>query len=219
MEERKAVRLFMAGHLVLALPVTWAVLTTGRLELHAAVNDGTLAFADDFFRVITHVGDGLVPVVLAVLLFLFKGVRAFLMMGVGCGLGAIVVQALKRLVFSDVYRPSRFMAEMPDMHWVPGIELHGHLSFPSGHTTAAFGMCFALVVVLRRRAWALPLLVLAALVGLSRVHLSQHFTEDVVAGSVIGTGTAYLVYRLLYADGLPAWVRRGPMGRRAEGRA
>jgi membrane-associated phospholipid phosphatase len=37
----------------------------------------------------------------------------------------------------------------------------------------------------------------ALLVAYSRIYLSQHFLIDVLAGSLIGTGTAYFVFKLL----------------------
>lgn len=191
---------------------------TEKLALHAAINSGVLAFADGFFRVVTHVGDGLVPTLLALLFLVFCGIRPFLMMGLGCGLGAIVVQLVKRLILPDMDRPAMFRDQLPGMHWVAGIDWHHHNSFPSGHTAAAFGMCLALVVILGRRSAAVPLLLLAALIGYSRIHLSQHFTEDVFVGSLIGTAISYGVYRWLYRPDAPAWTTRGPLWGRGGGR-
>jgi membrane-associated phospholipid phosphatase len=97
-------------------------------------------------------------------------------------------QLLKRFVFSDALRPSAFMVDS-DLHFVEGVQLHAHHSFPSGHTTAAFAFFgFAALFLSRRN----PLLqvtfaVSAALVGYSRMYLSQHFLEDVVVGMAIGT--------------------------------
>ena len=59
------------------------------------------------------------------------------------------------------------------------------------------------------------LALLAAGLGLSRIYLSQHFTEDVVAGATIGTLTAYLVYRWLYVSPFASrsWLDRSPFRR------
>ncbi|MBI5142990.1 MAG: phosphatase PAP2 family protein [Nitrospirae bacterium] len=63
-------------------------------------------------------------------------------------------------------------------------------SFPSGHTATIFG-----VAALARLWWgakALPLYVLAALGGLSRIYVGAHFPFDVVAGAYLGTVAAYI---------------------------
>jgi undecaprenyl-diphosphatase len=61
-------------------------------------------------------------------------------------------------------------------------------SFPSGH--AAASMSVALGYGLTFPVLALPLLVLALLVGFSRVRLGVHFPGDVLAGQVLALLTA-----------------------------
>jgi len=57
-------------------------------------------------------------------------------------------------------------------------------SFPSDHTAGAFAIFTALG--LRFRKGLVPLLLLAALIGFSRVYIGVHFPLDVVAGACIG---------------------------------
>ncbi len=212
MARRRAVHLFLMGHLLLAVPLGILLLSTQKLELHRAVNNGDLAFADTFLRAATHLGDGLVPTVLAVVLLFARGMRPFLMMALGCGVSAIIVQVLKRTVYAGMDRPFMYADELSGMHWVPGLELHHHFSFPSGHSAAAFSMAMALTAIVGRRGWAMLLLAGAVMVAFSRVHLSQHFLQDVLVGSVIGTAISYLVYRCLYHSQAPAWTRGRPVG-------
>ena len=113
---------------------------------------------------------------------------------------SIIAQLLKRTLFADVDRPSMFMDGMPGLRLLPGVEMLHHNSFPSGHSTCAFSMCFVAAVLIGRPVPAAFLALSAGLLALTRVYLSQHFTEDVLCGAVIGTGTAWLAYRWLYTS-------------------
>lgn len=92
----------------------------------------------------------------------------------------LIVQIIKRTVVrarpAESGMPAAAVAE-PD-----------RFSFPSGHAAAAmsvalgYGVTFPLL--------ALPLLLLALLVGFSRVRLGVHFPGDVLAGQLIAVLTA-----------------------------
>ncbi len=213
MQRRNAVLVFMSVAIVLAIPGLVGVGLMDKLELHAWINKWHAHWSDLFFQYITHVADGLVPTALALILLLFKSVRSFLMVGLSCGLSAILVQVLKRSVFADCDRPAMFRSALGDMHWMVNLDLNHHFSFPSGHSTAAFSMCLALAVIIGQRKWAAALAVLASVLAFSRVYLSQHFTEDVLAGALLGSVTALLVYHWLYRSGFRTrqWLDRGPI--------
>jgi membrane-associated phospholipid phosphatase len=68
-------------------------------------------------------------------------------------------------------------------------------SFPSGHTASA--VAFAAGAGRVSTAASLPLHVLAALVGYSRVHTGVHYPSDVVAGALTGTAVADLTAGLV----------------------
>jgi membrane-associated phospholipid phosphatase len=67
-------------------------------------------------------------------------------------------------------------------------------SFPSGHAASAFA--FAYAVGRHLPVLAVPIRFLAAGVAYSRVHTGVHYPGDVVAGSVLGAGTAAMVAAL-----------------------
>lgn len=212
MERSRAVGVFVVLAMLMALPAIHAVSTTGQLELHALINATHSSTADRFFKWSTHLADGLVPTALAIMLLFLKDVRSFMMVGLSCGISALVAQFLKRVVYPDHDRPVMFRDALGEMAWVTDIDLHHHFSFPSGHSTAAFSMCLALAVIIGRPFWGAMMAMLAVMLGYSRVHLSQHFTEDVLFGAAIGTLTALLVHVWLYRSGFSRkpWLTKRP---------
>lgn len=75
-------------------------------------------------------------------------------------------------------------------------------SFPSGHTCAAFAAAGAWYAFLPKKWMAVTGLVLAALMGLSRLYVGVHFPSDVLAGALVGLFSAWVVcfaYRKLAA--------------------
>jgi len=83
--------------------------------------------------------------------------------------------------------------------------------FPSGHASAVFA---AAGFVHRRyglgEAW--PFYALATVTAYERVHHHHHFTRDVVAGAVIGVGSAFLISKPLPDGGVigVGWHGGGP---------
>jgi membrane-associated phospholipid phosphatase len=212
MERNRAILAFLVTAAILAVPAAVAVASHGKLELHAAINAHHAPWADVFFSHATHLADGLVPTVVA-LLFLFLGSwRSFFMLALGNSVGALITQFLKRQIFPGHHRPGRFVEGLGDMHWVADIDLNHHFSFPSGHATAAFTLCMALAVVAGRVRAAVALAIVAALLAFSRVYLSQHFTEDILAGAFIGCAAVTGVYLWLYRSPFAgkAWLDKRP---------
>ncbi len=198
MQRTRSVIVFFLVVAVFALPAAYLAFTTGKLALHASLNTYHAAWSDLFFRYITHLGDGLLPALFVLFLLFFRNLRSFLMMGLSTGLSAIAVQLLKRQVFEHMDRPGMFRKGLDGMPWVEGIELNMYFSFPSGHSTAAFSMCLAWVVIIGKPRWAAILALVAVLLAYSRIYLSQHFVQDTLAGAALGSFTAALVYLWLY---------------------
>jgi membrane-associated phospholipid phosphatase len=168
-----------------------------KAELHIILNQFCCDFADVFFKYYTHAGDGLLISLVAVALL-------FVRFKYGIGLAAsgisvlLVVQGLKRLVFNDIYRPQYFFENIYAGNYrlnVPeGVTLANMYSFPSGHTTTAFALFFFLCLITKAPKLKFLMFLLALLAGYSRVYLSFHFTEDILAGSVLGILLAYFGY-------------------------
>ncbi|MEE9465812.1 MAG: phosphatase PAP2 family protein [Candidatus Neomarinimicrobiota bacterium] len=62
-----------------------------------------------------------------------------------------------------------------------------HLSFPSGHTSAAFSVAEVMRVLYGNRVGT-PFYLAAVITGISRIHDNRHFPSDVVAGAGLGVG-------------------------------
>lgn len=68
-------------------------------------------------------------------------------------------------------------------------------SFPSSHTTAIFSIIIPFVLLYPPL--AMFLIPVGILVGISRVFLGLHYPSDVVAGSILGSTTAFFSYLLI----------------------
>lgn len=108
---------------------------------------------------------------------------------------AVVNLAVKRVGRRE--RPDRLGEEVP---FARHVRMPTSLSFPSGHSAAAFA--FATGVGNRLPVVAVPLHALAGVVAFSRVHTGVHHPSDVVVGSLLGTVLAQLTTRALdrYSD-------------------
>ncbi len=72
----------------------------------------------------------------------------------------------------------------------------GSPSFPSGHTSAAFSAAASLSFNFPKWYVIAPSFLWAASVGYSRMELGVHYPTDVLAGALIGTGSAWLAWKL-----------------------
>ena len=77
---------------------------------------------------------------------------------------------------------------------IPLFDRPDSFSFPSGHTMAAFSAATALFC--NERAGGTAALLLAALIGFSRMYNLVHYPTDVFAGMIIGIGIGLLVHFL-----------------------
>jgi membrane-associated phospholipid phosphatase len=84
-----------------------------------------------------------------------------------------------------------------------------HLSFPSGHTSAAFTLA---TVAGRHYGWkvGVPAYLLASGIGLSRIETNKHYLSDVLAGAAIGVIVGRTVGRV--NDERPAAKRHLAIG-------
>lgn len=72
----------------------------------------------------------------------------------------------------------------------------GNYTFPSGHTSVAFATATALSIAKPKWYIIAPSFMWAGAVGYSRMHLGVHYPSDVLAGAIVGSGSAYLTYKI-----------------------
>ncbi len=182
---------------------------------------------------ITFLGEyGLLPILACLLLLIFKRTRR---LGIICSLSLLVTfivcnLGLKPIV--DRERPWVLFEAVNRMVPDPG-----DASFPSGHTAnsiapawAAFvatlpmktstGRSYDVVPCLGWRGdgadpktahkWSVLAIIVAALIGLSRLYLGMHFPSDVVCGFLVGMICATLVYTIIIAIEKKRGIIGGP---------
>jgi len=72
----------------------------------------------------------------------------------------------------------------------------GSYSFPSGHTSDAFSTATAVSMTFPKWYVVAPSFLWASAVGYSRMDLGVHYPTDVLAGAIVGCGTAFLTQKL-----------------------
>ncbi len=90
----------------------------------------------------------------------------------------------------------------------PLMEVPTTSSFPSGHTSTSFAC--ALVISSLAPRLTVPVFVLAALIGFSRIYVGVHYPLDVVAGAIFGLLVAKAL--LLLREALQRSRRSRPAG-------
>lgn len=161
------------------------------------VNQHHSPFLDNMFRVVTTFGNGWVSIGLMIIVLLWS-YRAFLVFLTAFLSQGILVQFLKKIIFSDMYRPIRHFQDTTLLHFVEGIDINSHFSFPSGHSATAF--CFLTLATLwtKNNRLALAFFVTALLAAYSRIYLFQHFFADIYAGAIIGVLSSLFWYYWFY---------------------
>jgi membrane-associated phospholipid phosphatase len=135
---------------------------------------------------LTQIGNGIVIVVLALILFL----TGDHLLAYGLSLGALTLWLVVELVKALVHRGRPFIR-------LSQARIVGHRaggrSFPSGHTSQAFFVATLMAGYFHAGAWAVCLLYsIALVVGITRIYVGAHYPRDVLAGAILGSAWGLL---------------------------
>jgi hypothetical protein len=101
---------------------------------------------------------------------------------------SIITWSMKKAVGRD--RPA-----VNDPTFSAVLDLHNN-SFPSGHTSEAFSMATSLSMKYHKWYIVIPAFAYAGLSGYSRLYLGVHYPTDVLAGALVGSGSAWITCKL-----------------------
>ncbi len=104
----------------------------------------------------------------------------------------IISSAITGLLKYTIQRERPFVT-YPDINHITPEDSY---SFPSGHTSTAFALATSVTIAYPKWYVAAPAYLWASSAAYSRMHFGVHYPSDVIAGALIGSGSAWLCYQL-----------------------
>ena len=139
------------------------------------------------FKVITTLGDkGIFWIAVAVLLLILRKWK----LGGSVSIALILMLIINNMVLKELIDRTRPYEVVEGLVSVIG-PVHNSPSFPSGHTAGSFAAATVLFLKAPKR-YGVPALILAVLIGFSRLYLGVHYPTDVLGGMVVGIICALL---------------------------
>lgn len=188
----KSNRIFFIGYFLFLVIAVFVLIFYSKADGFILINPYHSYILNQFFIPYTYVGHGIFVIGLAIVLFFFKRRFLSLMVLSSYFLSGIIAQVLKYFILEA--RPALYLKRTNYPYFIDHVTLHNFHSFPSGHTASAFAMAAVLSFSVKNKNYTILFLILAALVGYSRLYLGQHFIDDVSAGSVLGVFSAIICW-------------------------
>lgn len=192
---------YLFVYLAVLAVLGYILLHHGKVQIHLVINAWVgNPFWDNFFKYITHIGDGVLAFAV-IFALLFVSVRKSAYILVSYLAAAVISSVLKYMIYPNTFRPhSTFGYFIHDVKLVEveGVEMASIRSFPSGHALSSFALFFCLMFMTKNQALKALFFLLAFVSSFSRLYLSQHWLIDVYVGSIIGVGFSLLFYFVFY---------------------
>lgn len=148
---------------------------------------------NEFFLAITTLGEETAFLIIGLIIFWCVGKRqGYYVLSVGLA-GSVTSQLMK--IICRVPRPWVLDSDFTILEQAR--EAAGGYSFPSGHTQSAVGTFGAIAVFVRRKWLAAVCIILAVLVGISRMYIGVHTPADVLVGAALSVAFILLFYPLM----------------------
>ena len=190
----KVVIYYLSGLIIFEVVVLTYVFLFDRLDQMSLINSFNSSGADFLFKIISSGAEITIPILLLGYLIWKKSnfLKSYVISYI---FSTVIVQFLKLVVFKDALRPlAYFKGQGHAWHLVQNLLINEDNSMPSGHTSAAWFVCFWISLVAQKPFLTVLIIFYAMLVAYSRVYLFQHFPVDTAVGAMIGTGVSLLVY-------------------------
>ena len=123
---------------------------------------------------------------------LFKSDSSLFVQGISAGFGLSFCATLAYGLKEAIRRPRPFQQNKEII--VP-YNAPKSYSFVSGHTSNAFETAMHLSLSCKKWYVVLPAFGWASTVAYSRIHEGVHYPSDILAGAILGTGSAWLTYK------------------------
>jgi len=190
--------LFFYSFIVFLLGCLLLLLNIDKGDAIFFFSENRTTIGDTFFYYATKVGEEPTYLILTIL-FLFIRFRYALLIPL-IGLIVMAVSFNMKEFFAHP-RPSKFFKGegiFDTLNLVEGVTLYvGNTSFPSGHTMSGFAIFSLCAFMIKdKKLLGFFFLLLAAMVGISRIYLVQHFLEDIFLGSMMGVLLSMILYRV-----------------------
>ena len=141
---------------------------------------------------ITSLGNGgMIWIAATIVLLIPKKTRKAGIMSAVALLGSLIIN--NNIVKNIVQRPRPFVT-FTDLQII--IPTPSEFSFPSGHTSSSFAAAAVFYRHLPKKL-GLPAVILAGLIGFSRLYVGVHYPTDVIAGVLMGILLSYLAEYLV----------------------
>jgi undecaprenyl-diphosphatase len=141
---------------------------------------------------ITHLGDaGMIWMAVTAVLLVIPKTRKI---GVCCFFGLLVMFIVNNLVIKNAVARIRPYEVIEGLERL--VEKPVDYSFPSGHTSAGITAAYVITRMAKKKRYAIPAIILAVLIGLSRLYVGVHYPTDVMGGALLGLLYGELGYRI-----------------------
>ena len=147
---------------------------------------------DVIMTFITYLGDdGVFWIILALCLLIPKKTRKY---GIYIAVGIAFAALINNICLKEIIqRPRPFNFDgWPEAFKYPALVAKpDSWSFPSGHTSSSFGAAFPILLKCKKK-YGIPAIILAFLIGISRIYVHVHYPTDVIAAILVGILAGFL---------------------------